>query len=65
MARTSDRVSSIAAKWSKVSPDDLLALTATPAMRAVAASELRTMAMSLVRQDEHKGLRGLLKRIRS
>lgn len=61
MAQTSDRVSSLAARYVSISADQLLARTATEQSRQALASELRSMAASLLRQDEVKGVRKLLK----
>jgi hypothetical protein len=62
-AQTSDRVSSLAARYVNLEPDTLLALTATPASRESTAADIRTLAASLLRQDEHRGVRGLLKKV--
>ena len=62
-ARTSDRVSSIAARFAKLTPETLLALTAKPDTCEHTAADIRTMAASLLRQDEVKGLRKLFKKV--
>lgn len=62
-ARTSDRVSSLASRYARMTPDTLLALTATEATRNKTCDEIRSMAMSLLRQDEVKGLRKLFKKV--
>jgi len=63
MAQTSDRVSAIAARYAGVKADELLALTATPSMREQTAADVRSMAASLLRQDETRGLRGLVRKV--
>lgn len=63
MARTSDRISSLAAEYIKIDGDHLLAKTATASLREITADDIRSMAASLLRQDEHRGLRGLLKKV--
>ena len=63
MARTSDRVSRLAAQYAKLTGEGLKARTSTDFMRAATAEDIRSMAASLLRQDETKGLRGLWKRI--
>jgi hypothetical protein len=62
-ARTSDRVSSIAARYAKITSQELLARTATDFMREATAADIRSMAASLLRQDDHKGLRGLIRKV--
>lgn len=62
-AQTSDKVSSIAAKYATMTADRLLSLTATDEQRQVTASEIKSMAASLLRQDETKGLRGVPRRL--
>lgn len=63
MARTSDRVSRLASQYAKLTPESLKARCSTDFMREATAQDIRTLAASLLRQDEHKGLRGILKRI--
>jgi hypothetical protein len=63
MAKTSDRVSSIAARHAKIEPETIMALAAKPSTAAILAGDIRTMAASLLRQDEHKGLRGLIQKV--
>jgi hypothetical protein len=63
-AQTSDRISAIAARRVKLMPADLL--TATPAECEAIAADVRSMAASLLRQDETKGPRqprGLISRM--
>lgn len=62
-AQTSDKVSSIAARYATITRQELLARTATDFMQEATVSDIRTMAASLLRQDETKGFRRLLKRI--
>lgn len=62
-AQTSDRVSAIAASYATMTADRLLSLTATEEMRRETASEIRTLAASLLRQDETKGLRSLFRKV--
>lgn len=62
-AHTSDRVASIAARYATMTGPRLMALSAKISTADNAAADIRAMAASLLRQDETKGLRGLLKRI--
>jgi hypothetical protein len=62
-ARTSDRLSSLAARFAKLTPETLLALTATDASRQQLTADIKSMAASLLRQDEVKGLRKLLRKV--
>lgn len=62
MARTSDKVSSLAARYAGITPDELLLLAASDKAREQTATHIRSMAASLLRQDEQKGLRKLLRR---
>lgn len=57
MAQTSDRMSSIAAKYLNITGDDL-----GPGNEHMAA-DIRSMAASLLRQDEVKGLRRLIRKV--
>jgi hypothetical protein len=63
MAQTSDRVSSIAARYAGVTADEMLSMTASQQLRQETAAEIRSMAASLLRQDEVRGVRKLLKKI--
>lgn len=63
MAQTSDKVSSIAARYVNLDPDTLLALTATPASRVSTAADVRSMAASLLRQDEVRGVRKFIRKV--
>lgn len=66
-AQTSDRVSSIAARYTNLTAARLIGMTATDRSAEQAASDIRAMAASLLRQDETKGLRervgGLIKQV--
>lgn len=62
-ARTSDRVSSIAARFLNVKAETLMALTAKQSTAETLAADVRSMAASLLRQDENKGIRATGKRI--
>lgn len=63
MAQTSDRVSSLAARYARISNNDLRALLEGRDGLNEVAHDIRSMAMSLLRQDETKGLRGFIKRV--
>jgi hypothetical protein len=56
-AQTGDRVSALAARYAKLQPGNLNGLTADE--RRQLAADVRSMAASLLRQDETKGKRGL------
>lgn len=60
-AKTSDRMSRIAARYMDLTPARLIALTAKPSTTEIAVEEIRSMAASLLRQDEVKGVRRLLR----
>jgi hypothetical protein len=62
MAQTSDRVSKLAATYVKVTPDILQKLCADDHLRRSAAADIRTMAASLLRQDEVRGVRAFLRK---
>jgi hypothetical protein len=62
-AKTSDRVSSIAARLVGVKAETLMALTAKQSTAEILANDIRTMAASLLRQDEVKGLRKLIEKV--
>lgn len=61
--QTGDRVSSIAGRLGNMNEDMLLALTATPESRRSLAADIRSMAASLRSQDQHKGLRGFIRKV--
>lgn len=63
MAQTSDRISALAAKYAPLTPDRLRVITSDSHYREATAADIRAMAASLLRQDETKGLRGLVKRV--
>jgi hypothetical protein len=63
MTQTSDRVSSIAARYATMTARRLTDLGSAPDVAANAAADIRAMAASLLRQDEHKGLRGLFRKV--
>jgi hypothetical protein len=60
-ARTSDHVSSIAARYVNLTPARLLAATAKDSTLEAACEDIKSMAASLMRQDEVKGLRKLFR----
>jgi type IV pilus biogenesis protein CpaD/CtpE len=59
-AKTSDRVSSLAGRYGDITATELLVRCKAGQSEEIAA-DIRSMAASLRRQDEHKGLRGKLK----
>lgn len=61
MSQTSDRVSSLAARYVNLTPERLLGMTAKPSTLEITTAEIKAMAASLLRQDEHKGIRKILK----
>lgn len=61
--KTSDRVSSIAARLVNVKAETLMALTAKASTAEILANDIRSMAASCLSQDEHKGLRGLIRKV--
>lgn len=63
MARTSDRVSSIAGRFANIKAETLMALTAKASTAEVLADDIRSMAASLLWQDEYKGLRGFIRKV--
>ena len=60
MARTSDRISSMAAKYVGMTIAQLGERVETREGRNEVAHDIRAMAASLLRQDEVKGLRKLI-----
>ena len=56
-AQTSDRVSSLAARYFNITPEQLAALMDHPAGPQKVAKDIHSMAASLVRQDQVKGPR--------
>lgn len=63
MSKTSDRVSAIAGRYTKITPGMLIALTSNEQSATNVAADVRSMAASLLKQDEHKGLRGLIRKV--
>jgi hypothetical protein len=63
MAQTSDKISSLAARYAGLTNDNLLSLTATPKLREQTARDIRSLAASCLRQDEVRGLRKLFKKV--
>jgi hypothetical protein len=62
-AQTSDRVASIAARFLTVKAETLMALTAKQSTAEILAADIRSMAASLLRQDEVKGIRKLIRKV--
>lgn len=60
-AQTSDRISSLAARYADISSAELMSLTISQA--EVRASDIRSMAMSLLRQDEVRGIRKFIRKV--
>lgn len=66
MAKTSDRVSTIAARLIHITAEGLLKETDKGYSHAEnLAEDIRTLAASALRQDEHKGFRGTIARLLS
>ncbi len=63
MTQTSDRVSTMAARHTKLTAETLMALAAKPSTAEILASDIRSMAASLLAQDEHRGLRGMIRKV--
>lgn len=63
MAQTSDVISSLAARYVGITAEQLYAITSDAVQRRQTAGEISSMAASLLRQDEVKGLRGLIKKV--
>lgn len=63
MAQTSDRVSSIAARYANMTAERVMAAAAKSSTAEIMAGEIRTLAASALRQDETKGLRGLVRKL--
>lgn len=62
-AQTSDRISSLAARYANLTSRRLIVLAKDDATATQAAEEIRAMAASLLRQDEVKGIRKMLKKL--
>ena len=63
MAQTSDKISSIAARYIGLSNADLGRKVETREGRNEVAHDMRAMAASLLRQDEVKGLRKFISKV--
>lgn len=62
MAKTSDRVSSIAARYINLTPERLLGMTAKPSTLEITTADIKALAASALRQDESP-IRRLVKHI--
>lgn len=62
MAKTGDRVSSLAGGYADIT-GEYLALLIKRGEADELARDIRSMAASLLRQDEHRGIRGKLKKL--
>jgi hypothetical protein len=63
MAETSDKVSSIAARYAGLSNTALKQMVQTREGLNEVAHDVRTLAASCLRQDETRGLRGLIRKV--
>lgn len=63
MAQTSDKISSLAARYVGMSNTRFRQLADNPESLNELAYDVRSMAASLLRQDEVKGLRGLVRKV--
>lgn len=63
MAQTSDQISGLAARYIGLSNTALKAKTESRDGLNEVAHDIRSMAASLLRQDEVRGLRGLIKKV--
>jgi hypothetical protein len=63
MAQTSDKISSIAARYVNLTSRRLIVLTKDDASTAQTSEDIRSMAASLLRQDEERGLRKLWRKV--
>lgn len=63
MAQTSDRVSSLAARYAGMSNTKFKDLASSPDGLNELAHDVRSMAASLLRQDEVRGLRKLIRKV--
>ena len=63
MAKTSDRISSLAARYAGMSNTKFKELVTSPEAVNELAYDVRSMAGSLLRQDEHRGLRRLIRKV--
>jgi len=62
MAETSDRVSSMAARHRKITGADIRAIVERGKEDEL-ATDIRTYTASLHRQDEHRGFRGIIRKL--
>lgn len=63
-AQTSDRISALAAAYIRTTPDDIEEAAADDRLAEKMSRDIRAMAASLMRQDETRGLRRFLKKIK-
>lgn len=63
MAQTSDQISSLAARYVGMSNTALKAKTESRDGLNEVAHDIRSMAASLLRQDEVRGLRGFVRKL--
>jgi hypothetical protein len=63
MAQTSDRISSMAAKYVGMSNEQLGRRVENRDGRNEVAHDIRAMAASLLRQDEVRGIRKLIRKV--
>lgn len=62
MAKTGDRISSLAGHYVNITGRDISSVVER-AGADVLAQDIRSMAASLLRQDQHRGLRGLVRKV--
>ena len=62
-AQTSDKISSIAARYVNLTSARLLVATRRDSTLEETAADIRSMAASLLRQDESRGIRKLLRKL--
>lgn len=63
MAETSDKISSLAARYATITPARLLGQTAKDEGLKQTAADIRSLAASALRQDEVKGVRKLFRKL--
>lgn len=63
MAQTSDKISSIAARYVNLTPERLIGITATDDRLRGVTAEIRALAASCLRQDEVRGIRKLWRKV--
>lgn len=61
--QTSDRVSSISARYTDITDEEIIAAITTDAGLARLRQDIRSMAASSLRQDQHRGLRGFIRKV--